>query len=182
MIKSIKLKKVITKEPEEKVIGLSEEDEMIAAKLREAIEESEMQEPDRETYDADDFDELTPEEELSCHIIAHLADLTAKRFDDLMDGKDLSTAKQIANRLEHSEPETMVSMLQAMFLASDMVHAAEDLDLLADCMRYDKVAYYTFQDDLLDTDIFDWFSIECMLDSYRNRECHNILRFPLEVN
>ena len=55
-------------------------------------------------------------------------------------------------------------MLHTMFLARGMVESADELDILELCFRYDEETYFLFYDVLFDTDIFDWFSIECLID------------------
>ena len=113
-------------------------------------------------------DEIDESETLSCDIIIRIADRTASRFEDMADGMEMSTLKQIVRRIEDAEPETVAPMLQTMFLARGMVDAAEDLDILELCFKYDEDTYYLFYDILFDSDIFDWFSIENMFDDYRN--------------
>ena len=113
-------------------------------------------------------DEIDESETLSCDIIIHIADKTAERFEDMADGMEMTTLKQIVRKIEEAEPETIVPMLQTMFLARGMVDAAKDLDMLELCFRYDEDTYYLFYDILFDSDIFDWFSIENMFDDYRN--------------
>ena len=162
---------------------VNEEEKKMAQELNEAIERDEKKGAAAAATDEyPDCEDITPEDELSSGIAVHLAALTAERIDDMMDGMDLSVAKQIIIRLEKSEPETMVSMIQAMFLAKGMEHAAEDLDILADCGIYDETVYDIFQDELSDTELFDWFRIEYLLDGCRKKEeCSNMLKFPLEV-
>ena len=113
-------------------------------------------------------DEIDESETLSCDIIIRIADKTAERFEDMADGMEMSTLKQLVRRIEDAEPETVAPMLQTMFLARGMVDAAEDLDMLELCFKYDEDTYYLFYDILFDSDIFDWFSIENMFDDYRN--------------
>jgi hypothetical protein len=73
-------------------------------------------------------------------------------------------------RIEISDYKTAVRMLQALFLAKGMVHAAEELDILDNCEEYDSDAYFIFVDSLFDTDIFDWYSIENLFDEFRKDE------------
>ena len=84
----------------------------------------------------------------------------------MADGMEMSTLKQIVRRIEDADPESVVPMLQAMFLARGMVDIAEDLDMLELCSKYDEDTYFVFFDILFDTDIFEWFSIENMFDDF----------------
>ena len=134
------------------------------------IKNKEFHEVEKEIKAKDIIDEVGPDESetLSCEIIIHIADKTAERFEKMADGMEMSTIKQIARRIEEAEPETIAPMLQTMFLARGMVDAAEDLDILELCFRYDEDTYYLFYDILFDTDIFDWLSIENMFDDFHN--------------
>ena len=113
---------------------------------------------------------LTDAEMLCCDIAIHIAHKTAARFEDMADGMEMSTLKQIVRRIEEAEPETIAPMLQTMFLARGMVDAAKDLDILELCFRYDEDTYYLSYDILFDTDIFDWLSIENMFDDFHNED------------
>ena len=97
-------------------------------------------------------------------IIIHIAEKTAERFEDMADTMEITTLKQLVRRLGSADLESVVPMLQTMFLAKGMVDAADELDILELCFRYDEEAYFLFYDVLFDTDIFDWFSIECLID------------------
>ena len=136
------------------------------------IKNKEFYEVEKDTKAKDKIDEIGPDESetLSCEIIIHIADKTAERFEKMADGMEMSTLKQIVRRIEEAEPETIVPMLQTMFLARGMVDAAKDLDMLELCFRYDEDTYYLFYDILFDTDIFDWLSIENMFDDFHNED------------
>ena len=136
----------------------TEEEKKIVEELKEAIEKEE------ETAEED---ELTPVEELSCRVAGHLAFMAAERFEPIADEMGMEAAKKIVMRIEISDYKTAVRMLQALFLAKGMVHAAEDLDILDNCEEYDSDAYFIFVDSLFDTDIFDWYSIENLFDEFR---------------
>ena len=127
---------------------------------------------EKDTNAKDKNDEKVPDdsETLSCDIIIHIADKTAERFEDMADGMEMTTLKQIVRKIEEAEPEVIVPMLQTMFLARGMVDAAKDLDMLELCCRYDEDTYYLFYDILFDMDIFDWFSIENMFDDFHNED------------
>jgi hypothetical protein len=107
---------------------------------------------------------LTDAEILSSDIIIHIAEKTAERFEDMADTMEITTLKHLVRRLGSADLESVVPMLQTMFLAKGMVDAADELDILELCFRYDEEAYFLFYDVLFDTDIFDWFSIECLID------------------
>ena len=100
----------------------------------------------------------------------------------MIDGIDMPVAKQIVRRLQESDAEAMVGMLQEMFLIKGMVHAAEDLDILRECEAYEDCIYWIFQDELSDTELFEWFRMECVLESYCNDECTAMIRILLEVS
>lgn len=136
------------------------------------IKNKEFYEVEKDIKAKDEIDTAGPDESetLSCEIIIHIADKTAKRFEEMADGMEMSTLKQIVRRIEESEPEAIAPMLQTMFLARGMVDAAEDLDILELCFRYDEDTYYLFYDILFDTDIFDWFSIENMFDDFHTED------------
>ena len=107
---------------------------------------------------------------LCCDIAIHIAHKIAERFEDIADGMEISTLKQIVRRIEDAGPESVVPMLQAIFLARGMVDIAEDLDMLELCSKYDEDADFVFFDILFDTDIFEWFSIENMFDDFHNED------------
>ena len=132
----------------------TEEEKKIVEELKEAIEKAEEAAED----------ELTPVEELSCRVAGHLAFMAAERFEPIADEMGMEAAKKFVTRIEISDYKTAVRMLQAMFLAKGMVHAAEELDIMDHCEEYDNDAYFIFMDSLFDTDIFDWYSIENLFD------------------
>ena len=122
-----------------------------------------------------------PEVQLAYDIAGQLAALTALKLDKVLIQTDPNVAKQLAKKLEDSDGETMVSMLQAIFLVNGMVGASEDLDILKFCERYDDTVYMFFQDEMLDTEIFDWCRIDEMFADYYEKKRRNLIRFPLEV-
>jgi len=87
---------------------------------------------------------LTDAEMLCCDIAIHIAHKTAARFEDMADGMEMSTLKQIVRRIEDADPESVVPMLQAMFLARGMVDIAEDLDMLELCSKYRAYSAWTW--------------------------------------
>lgn len=107
-------------------------------------------------------------ETLSLDIINRIAEKTAESFEEMADGMEMATLKQLVSRLVSADMESVVPMLQSMFLAIGMADAADELDMLELCFRYDEETYFIFYDILFDTDIFDWFSIECLFDDFRS--------------
>ena len=107
-------------------------------------------------------------ETLALDIINRIAEKTAESFEEMADGMEMATLKQLVSRLLSADMESVVPMLQSMFLARGMADAADELDMLELCFRYDEETYFIFYDILFDTDIFDWFSIECLFDDFRS--------------
>lgn len=127
-------------------------------------------EKDKECKEEKKVPGLTDAELLCCDIAIHIAHKTAARFEDMADGMEMSTLKQIVRRIEDADPESVVPMLQTMFLARGMVDITEDLDMLELCSKYDEDTFFVFYDILFDTDIFDWFSIENMFDDFHSED------------
>lgn len=138
---------------------------------------------DLDTLESDEEDEITlrPEEQLSCDITSHLAMLTAARLDDALLETNPIVAKILVKKLEESDAEEMVSMLQAIFLTSGMINASESLDALRFCEKYDSVVYMHFQDELADAEVFDWCRIDDMFAEYYEEKWHNLRKLPVEV-
>ena len=174
MKKTIKAKDVVAKEKEQ---------EMEKQKQDEFYAESEELEEAALTIPAPDISvflekkiPLKPEFELIYDIAGQLAAMTALKLDKVLIQTDPNIAKRLAKELEDSDGETMVSMLKAIFLVYGMVGAAEDLEALRLCEKYDDTVYMYFQDEMLDTEIFDWYRIDEMFRNYyekkrRNRVC-----------
>ena len=72
--------------------------------------------------------------------------------------------KEIVYRMEHTDPETAVIMLQSMFMTKGLENAAVDLDTLNIFSEYDADVYETFIDELFDTEIFNQFLVSNWLD------------------
>ena len=161
---------------------MSEEEKKMAQELNEVIEKRQQE----ETHDCDDgivtSRELSPAGRLAYNIADHLAEVTAERFSDMIDGMDMEIAKQIVRRLQAADAEALVGMLQEMFLVKGMVHAAEELDLLSECEEYEESIYWRFQDMISDQEVFEWFRIECMIENCSNEDCSAVIRIPLEVS
>lgn len=115
-------------------------------------------------------EDLSDEEQMSCDIAMQLAFMTEERFEDLVDDLTFRTVKKLVRRIGNSDPKSAVKMLQSMFLTYDMADMADALDILNICADYDEDAYSVFVQVLFDTDVFDWFSVECMLDDYDEGE------------
>ncbi len=104
-----------------------------------------------------------PESPMS-EVIAFLAEKSADRFDYMADGMEMIVLKEIVYRMEHTDPETAVIMLQSMFMAKGLEAAAVDLDILNVFSEYDADTYETFIDELFDTEIFNQFLVSNWLD------------------
>ena len=123
--------------------------------------------PDNELKMVDD---CADDEQLSFDIVMKLAFMTEERFEDIVFEMGITTVKQLVRRIEETDPETAVKMLQTMFLTYGMSDMAFALDILNICAEHDEDAYFYFMDAIFDSDIFDWFSIENMFDDYREDE------------
>lgn len=157
----------------DKGVAMSEEEKM-EQELSAALEKNQQKEDDIET-----FDELSPAGKLAYNIADRLAEATAERFSEMIDGVDMDTAKQIVRRLQASDAEALVGMLQEMFLIKGMVHAAEELDLLEECEAYEESIYWRFQDTLSDQDVFEWFRINSIIENCGDEECSAVIRIPV---
>lgn len=157
----------------DKGVAMSEEEKM-EQELSAALEKNQQKEDDIET-----FDELSPAGKLAYNIADRLAEATAERFSEMIDGVDMDTAKQIVRRLQASDAEALVGMLQEMFLIKGMVHAAEELDLLKECEEYEESIYWRFQGTLSDQDVFEWFRINSMIENCGDEECSAVIRIPV---
>ena len=146
----------------EKEEAMSEEEKKMAQELGDAISV-----------------EFSPAEKLAYNIADHLAEVTAERFSEMIDGLDMDIAKQIVRRLQASDAEALVGMLQEMFLIKGMAHAAEELDLLKECEEYEESIYWRFQDTLSDQDVFEWFRINSMIENCGDEECSAVIRIPV---
>ena len=166
----------------EKEDAMSEEEKKIAQELNEAIEKHQHEAAD----DCDDVDvtspELSPAGQLAYNIADHLAEVTAERFSEMIDGMDMDIAMQIVRRLQASDAESMVGMLQEMFLVKGMVHAAEELDLLRECEEYEESVYWRFLDVLSDREVFAFFRVKNMIENCSNEDCSAVIKIPLEVS
>ena len=69
-------------------------------------------------------------ETLAFDIINRIAEKTAESFEEMADGMEMATVKQIVRRIGSAELEAVVPMLQMMFLSRGMVDAADELDML----------------------------------------------------
>ena len=157
----------------DKEVAMSEEEKM-EQELSAVLEKNQQKEDDIETSD-----ELSPAGKLAYNIADCLAEATAERFSEMIDGVDMDTAKQIVRRLQASDAEALVGMLQEMFLIKGMVHAAEELDLLEECEEYEESIYWRFQDTLSDQDVFEWFRINSLIENCGDEECSAVIRIPV---
>ena len=166
----------------DKSTGLTDDEKKLAAELNEAIEKQKREEADDCEEGIEDFNELSQAGRLAYNIADHLAEVTAERFSDMIDGMEMDIAKQIVRRLQANDAEALVGMLQEMFLLKGMVHAAEDLDILRDCEAFEESIYWRFQDTLSDQEVFAFFRVKCMMEKCSEDECSAIIRIPLEVS
>ena len=149
MTKIKKDKDVITNEEEKKEADIISEE---SGKAADDPETSGVTNSDPEPDASEEFDDdVTPLEELAWSIGGFLADRTAERFSEMVNGMEIDLIKRIVHRLENSKPEQAVSMLQVMFMVSGMENAAEDLDILGYCNHYSDCSYDFFIDDLFQT-------------------------------
>lgn len=179
MRKTIKTKDDVAKEKEQEMAKLKQ-DEFYAEpdELEKAI--LTMPAPDISEI-LDKKIPLRSEFQLIYDIASQLAAMTALKLDKVLIQTSPSVAKELARKLEDSDGETMVSMLQAIFLVNGMVGASEDLNALRLCKKYDDTVYMFFQDEMLDTEIFDWCRIDEMFRNYYEKKRRNLIQFPLEV-
>ena len=105
----------------DKGVAMSEE-EKLEQELSMALEEHEQNEDEVETPD-----ELSPAGKLAYNIADHLAEVTAERFSEMIDGLDMDIAKQIVRRLQASDAEALVGMLQEMFLIKGIYSGDESV-------------------------------------------------------
>ena len=166
----------------DKSTGLTDDEKKLAAELNEAIEKQKREEADDCEEGIEDFNELSQAGRLAYNIADHLAEVTAERFSDMIDGMEMDIAKQIVRRLQANDAEALVGMLQEMFLLKGMVHAAEDLDILRDCEDFEESIYWRFQDTLSNQEVFTFFRVKCMIERCGEDECSAMIRIPLEVS
>ena len=134
---------------------INEEEKKIAEKLKELATAA-----DKEEMGETDYEQMSPVEQLSTDIAAHLADVTAKRLHGIINGTSFESSLQFVARLDNSDSKTAVSMIQAVFLTHGMKHAAEELDILMDCEPYDDEVYNSFIDELFETEVIAFRTAE----------------------
>ena len=138
------------------------EDELVIEKaLKEAIKNAE--EENSEEAEKDREYRITPAEELTDSIADYLAHMTADRFGKVVRETGPAAVRQLILRIEHSESETVIKMLQAVFLSCGMTHAAEDLDILMLCEKHDSEVYNAFFDSLMETEVIGGYMTGCLL-------------------
>ena len=143
----------------------TEEEKKIAEKLKEAISQAEETAIalDEEAMKEMDYFQHSPEEQLSMDIASHIADNAARRVGEILGDVDYDIARQLVIRFDTSDSKTAVSMIQAVLLSHGMKHAAEELDILADCERFDGEVYDAFFDDFFESDIIADYCVEAWL-------------------
>ena len=92
----------------EKEVGLSEEEKKIAAKLKELAEAA-----NKEETEETDYEQMSPIEQLSADIAAHLANNAACRMAGIIEEGDHESAKQLVIRFENSDSRTLVRMIHS---------------------------------------------------------------------
>ena len=94
-----------TKKDKEAIV--KEEERTAAESLNKEIRnvEEESTENDDQITDQVFDDDITPIEDLAWTIGGFLADRTAERFSEMVDGKEIALIKCIVHRLEHSKPK-----------------------------------------------------------------------------
>lgn len=142
----------IKKGKEEDII---EEEKKIAEKLKELTAAS-----DGAGIRQPEYSQLSPVEQLSTDIAAHLANVTAKRLYGIINDIRFDASLQFVARLDNSDSKTAVNMIQAVFLTHGMKHAAEELDILMDCEPYDDEVYNAFIDELFETEVIAFRAAE----------------------
>jgi len=108
--------------------------------------------------------ERNPDSKLAYQIASHLAEVTAERFVEAVEDMEPEMVEEIMTRMQNSNSDTLVGMLQMLFIAKGMRYAAYDLDVLVLCEIDDEYSSYYFQDKLEDTKEFEWFRLKCMLE------------------
>lgn len=150
----------------------TDEKEEIADKLREEFYRIEQDAVDVETEVQEDDDwGITPVDEMSMAISAELANMTAERFDEMIDGMSFDVIKEIIARLRSSYYKTAVRMIQAMFLVNGYEDAVKALDLLTIFEKYNEDIYECFIVDLFDTDLFEWFLTDMCIHDNCEQSC-----------
>lgn len=99
--------------------------------------------------------ELTREEKLALDLCSFLAEKTADRFECMIAAMDEEKVGLIIGRIYDSKPETMIKVLQALFISNDYYEAAEDLEILDICNRQVDCSALCFVDEFLNSDVMD---------------------------
>ena len=148
----IKFKDVIT----------TDEKKEIADKLEEEYRKTKDMPPEDDAADNDV--ELTPIEELAELVINQVVCTAIRGFADMVNGMDIELTREIIRRMGYSNAETATRVLQAMFLITERTDEADMMDLIGICAEFYSDAYDFFVDELFDTEMFDWFFLERMLE------------------
>ena len=158
---------------------LAEVFEGVIASLLFAIEEMDPEatkEKREQLEGSSKAERMTPAEveRLAGDIATEIAFDAADHFMDIAKTMEAESIKAVVKTLEDADPEDMVPVLRALFLASGKVEAAKEMDLLDICDSYEPFSYDIFQDTFLDTDAIDWICIENWL-AEKNEEYNNKL-------
>ena len=142
----------IKKGKEEDII---EEEKKVAEKLKELAAAA-----DKEELAETDHEQMSPVEQLSADIAAHLANNAACRMAGIIEEMDRKSVKQLVIRFENSDSRTLISMIQAIFLSHGMKNAAEELDVLEECEPFDREVFDGFADEFLGADEIDRYTVD----------------------
>ena len=114
-----------------------------------------------ETIIIDPEDYSNDAEDLSAYIAEFLADSAANSFKEVMNNLSEEKAAAIAGLISYADSESLVKILQTIFIMADMRYAAKQLDLLEFCYSYDESAYYYFEDEFYDNEVLEpYFAVK----------------------
>ena len=114
-----------------------------------------------ETIIIDPEDYSNDAEDLSAYIAEFLADSAANSFKEAMSNLPDEKADDIAGLISYADSESLVKILQTIFIMADMRYAAKQLDLLEFCYSYDESAYYYFEDEFYDNEVLEpYFAVK----------------------
>ena len=132
---------------------------LIAAAEKECSEEAGAKQDDEETFKPVKL-ERTEISKLTEEFAEVIAQRVADQFMILMRSMKFASIRSVVKSLEEAEPEAMVNILKAIFLATDMDNALKTLELLDICYAYHPYSYDLFQEAFLDVEGIEWFCVE----------------------
>ena len=114
-----------------------------------------------ETIIIDPEDYSNDAEDLSAYIAEFLADSAANSFKEAMSNLSEEKAAAISGHISYADSESLVKILQTIFIMADMKYAARQLDLLEFCYSYDESAYYYFEDEFYNNEAVEpYFTVQ----------------------